>query len=56
MISIDNIRTRVQQFQEKKSFGVSNEDSFTPWWMKQKFKLSDEEATISCSDGNLIME
>lgn len=52
MTTIEQIRTKVREFQVRTNFGRSDEDNFTPWWLQQKFKLSDEEAAMFCSDGN----
>lgn len=52
MTTIEQIKTKVREFQVRTNFGRSDEDNFTPWWLQQKFKLSDEEAAIFCSDGN----
>lgn len=51
-MTIDQIRNKVREFQLRTHFGRSDQDNFTPWWLQQKFKISDEEATMLCSDGN----
>lgn len=51
-IDIIRIKNKVREFQVRTHFGRTDEDSFTPWWLQQKFKLSDEEAGMLCSDGN----
>jgi hypothetical protein len=52
MATIEQIKNKVREFQKRTNFGRTDEDNFTPWWLQQKFKLSDEEATMLCSDGN----
>ncbi len=51
-MTIDIIRKKVREFQARTHFGRNDEDNFTPWWLQQKYKISDEEATMLCSDGN----
>ena len=52
MATIEQIKTKVREFRSRTNFGKCEEDNFTPWWLQQKFKLSDEQATALCSDGN----
>lgn len=52
MSSVELIKNKVREFQRRTNFGRSDEDNFTPWWIQQKFKISDEEATMCSSDGN----
>jgi len=52
MATLEQIKSKVREYQARANFGRSEEDNFTPWWLQQKFKLSDEEATMFCSDGN----
>lgn len=49
---IEQIKSKVREYQVRAKFGRTEEDNFTPWWLQQKFKLSDEEAAMFCSDGN----
>lgn len=51
-MTIEQIKNKIREFQQRTHFGRSDEDNFTPWWLQQKFKLSDGEATMLCSDGN----
>lgn len=50
--SLDQVKSKVREFQIKTNFGRFDEDCFAPWWLKQKFLLSEEDATMLCSDGN----
>lgn len=52
MLTTDLVKNKVRTFQGRTNFGRSEEDNFTPWWIQQTFKTSDEEATMLCSDGN----
>lgn len=52
MSSMIRVKNKVREFQLRTHFGRIDEDSFTPWWLQQKFKLSDQEAGMLCSDGN----
>ncbi len=52
MVTIETIKNKVREFQKRTNFGRTDEDNFTPWWIQQKFKTSDEEATMCSSDGN----
>lgn len=52
MTTLEQIKSKVREYQVRAKFGRSEEDNFTPWWLQQKFKLSDEEAAMLCSDGN----
>jgi len=52
MSSIEVLKKKVREFQQRTNFGRSDEDNFTPWWLQQRFKLADDEATKLCSDGN----
>ncbi len=52
MATIEQIKSKVREFQLRNTFGRSTEDNFTPWWLQQKFKLSAEDAAMYCSDGN----
>lgn len=52
MVTIESIKSKVRDFQRRTNFGRTDEDNFTPWWIQQKFKTSDEEATMCSSDGN----
>lgn len=46
----ESIKQRVREFQKRTNFGRTDEDNFTPWWLQQRFSLSDEEATMLSSD------
>ena len=46
------IKNKVREFQIRTNFGRREEDNFTPWWIQQNFKTSDEDASMLCSDGN----
>ena len=52
MTTIEQVKNKVREFQKRTNFGRTDEDNFAPWWLQQKFKISDEEATMLCSDGN----
>jgi hypothetical protein len=52
MTTTEQIKTKVREFQVRTKFGRFDKDNFTPWWLQQKFKLSDEDAAMYCSDGN----
>lgn len=52
MTTIEQVKNKVREFQQRTHFGRTDQDNFAPWWLQQKFKLSDEEATMLCSDGN----
>jgi len=52
MFTLEHVKNKVRDFQKRTNFGRSDEDNFTPWWIQQKFKTSDEEATMCSSDGN----
>jgi hypothetical protein len=52
MTTIEQVKNKIREFQRRTNFGRTDEDNFAPWWLQQKFKLSDEEATMLCSDGN----
>ena len=52
MASLEHIKSKVREFQIRSNFGRMDEDNFTPWWIQQKFGVSDEQATMQSSDGN----
>lgn len=52
MATIEQIKNKVREFQLRTNFGRTDEDNFAPWWLQQKFKLSDEDATMYSSDGS----
>jgi len=52
MTTTEQIKNKVREYQLRAKFGRTEEDNFTPWWLQQKFKLSDEDAAMFCSDGN----
>jgi hypothetical protein len=52
MRKIATVKGKVREFQVRNNFGRSDADNFAPWWLHTKFKLSDEEAANSCSDGS----
>jgi hypothetical protein len=46
----ETIKQRVREFQKRTNFGRLDDDNFSPWWLQQHFRLSDEEATMLSSD------
>ena len=52
MARSDTIRIKVREFQVRNNFGRSDADNFAPWWIHMRFKVSEEDATNSSSDGS----